>query len=176
MIWLVGSSVVVLASAFASAALLTKGQLDRSSAWVPGIGILALPVLGFGLAVTTVGGDAGARGNAHPSATSSIAWPGSTSPELPAMPSTTGGERVAPVSSLVDGLKARLEQSPNDANGWALLATSLAFTGDHAGAEAAIARAAALGVDEQALRERVTAAGASQLSSPTAWNDAAAGR
>ena len=97
-------------------------------------------------------------GPAHPANSASpIAWPG-TAP-VPAPPAAAGPrERVAPVSSMVDGLRARLEKSRDDAKGWALLAQSYAFMGNQPGAEEALARAVALGMDEQALRQRIQAA------------------
>ncbi len=70
----------------------------------------------------------------------------------------TDAKQVASVESLVSGLERRLEQMPNDPNGWALLAQSYAFMGDAEGAEKAIAKAVALGVDERTLRERIDAA------------------
>jgi hypothetical protein len=99
----------------------------------------------------------------------SIAWPGTTSRgaerrDAPAVassaspPATPDARDVAPVESLIGGLERRLEQTPDDANGWALLAQSYAFTGNGAAAEKAVTKAVALGFDERALRERVTTA------------------
>jgi cytochrome c-type biogenesis protein CcmH len=62
------------------------------------------------------------------------------------------------VESLVAGLEARLAAQPNDANGWALLAQSYAYTANEEAGERAIRRAVELGVDEQPLRERVALA------------------
>lgn len=70
----------------------------------------------------------------------------------------TATSRVASVPSLIDGLERRLESDPDNASGWALLAQSYAFTGDAAGAELALQRAVALGVDESDLRQRVDSA------------------
>lgn len=72
----------------------------------------------------------------------------------PAAPAA-GVRNAAPVQSLIGGLEARLESNPDDAKGWALLAQSYAFVGDSAGAERAMQRAVALGMDATALRERV---------------------
>jgi cytochrome c-type biogenesis protein CcmH len=69
---------------------------------------------------------------------------------------------------MVDGLRARLEQSPDDPKGWALLAQSYAFMGDREGAEAALARAVALGMNEPELRQRIEAA-APASPPPTDW-------
>ena len=52
---------------------------------------------------------------------------------------------AAPVSSLVDGLVARLHENPDDAGGWLLLAKSYRFLERPADAGPAYRRAAALG-------------------------------
>ncbi len=49
------------------------------------------------------------------------------------------------VASLVDGLRARLQDDPEDAGGWLLLARSYQHIGQHADALAAYTRAQALG-------------------------------
>ncbi len=97
---------------------------------------------------------------------SSLAWPVATqSPLVPAAPrsapptaASAANGHVASVESMIGGLEARLAAQPNDANGWALLAQSFAFTDDDAALERAIKRAVELGVDETALRERVAGA------------------
>ena len=83
----------------------------------------------------------------------SIAWPGASMMTQPlAEESATS---VAPVSALITGLQARLEQNPEDVKGWALLAQSYAFMADGPGAEAAVVKAVELGFDEVDLRNRV---------------------
>jgi hypothetical protein len=90
----------------------------------------------------------------------SLAWPRTSAPS-PAravvQPASTGVQ-AAPVESLVGGLEARLAAEPNDAEGWALLAQSYAFTSNEEAVERAVQRAVALGFDEAALRERVATA------------------
>jgi len=89
-------------------------------------------------------------------ALASIAWP-----EKGTEPTArTGGPvtEVPPVNSLVAGLEKRLAEQPEDASGWALLAQSYAFMGDSAAADRALAKAVALGVDEQTLQARVDGA------------------
>jgi cytochrome c-type biogenesis protein CcmH/NrfG len=71
---------------------------------------------------------------------------------------TATGVQAGSVESLVAGLEARLAAEPNDANGWALLAQSYAYTANEEAGERAIRRAVELGVDEQSLRERVALA------------------
>jgi hypothetical protein len=91
----------------------------------------------------------------------SVAWPVAIQSPLVApaakrpVPATAGDAGVASVESLIGGLEARLAAQPNDANGWALLAQSYAYTADDAALERAVKRAVELGVDEQSLRERI---------------------
>jgi cytochrome c-type biogenesis protein CcmH/NrfG len=94
----------------------------------------------------------------------SLAWPETTRTPSAAVRAEAPGLQAAPVESLVDGLEARLATQPNDANGWALLAQSYAYTSNDEGAERAVQRAVALGFDERALRERVASAERSQVS------------
>ena len=95
----------------------------------------------------------------------SVAWPVATQSPLVApaatrlAPAAAGNSvQVASVESLIGRLEARLAAQPNDANGWALLAQSYAYTADDAALERAVKRAVELGVDEQSLRERVAGA------------------
>jgi len=92
-------------------------------------------------------GSASASANAE-----SIAWPPAPRSTTPARQDTTS---VAPVGDLVAGLEQRLAQSPDDAKGWVLLAQSYQFLGNAERAEAAVARAVALGMDAADLRQRV---------------------
>lgn len=91
----------------------------------------------------------------------SVAWPVAIQSPLVApaptrtTPAAAGGGQIASVESLIGGLEARLAAQPNDANGWALLAQSYAYTADDAALERAVKRAVELGVDEQSLRERI---------------------
>ncbi len=96
----------------------------------------------------------------------SLAWP--VAPRSPLVEPTRPGQgaaqpavsgvKAAPIESLVSGLEARLAAAPNDGNGWALLAQSYAYMADEEAVDNAVKRAVALGVDEQALRERVSRA------------------
>jgi hypothetical protein len=102
----------------------------------------------------------------------SIAWP--VKEALPTMPPSTtatgAAVHAAPVDSLVGGLEQRLAAEPDDSAGWALLAQSYAFVGNREGAETALQRAVALGVDEATLRERVQSAQRTQsLAPPGDW-------
>jgi hypothetical protein len=105
----------------------------------------------------------------------SLAWPSANASTAPvaSSPSSTAGVQAASVESLVGGLEARLAAQPNDAEGWALLAQSYAFTSDEEAVERAVQRAVALGFNERALRERVASA---QRAAPAVdWVDRAIG-
>ena len=93
----------------------------------------------------------------------SLAWTGDE-PRAPTATSIgsagppSAAMEAAPIASLIGGLEARLVTNPDDAGGWALLAQSYAFMGKMEAAEQALSRATELGMDEQALRERIAAA------------------
>ena len=96
-------------------------------------------------------------------AVAAIAWPATAGAALPVTEPTTAGQpktggEIGSVESLLGGLEKRLEHTPDDAEGWALLAQSYAFLGDSDRAEKAVSKAVALGVDESALRARVAQA------------------
>jgi len=84
--------------------------------------------------------------------TQSIAWPTAPRSSAPARKDTTS---VAPVGDLVTGLEQRLAQNPDDAKGWILLAQSYQFLGNAERADAAVARALALGMNEADVRQRI---------------------
>lgn len=90
----------------------------------------------------------------------SIKYPAATEPaplRVATTPTATGVQ-AGSVESLVAGLEARLAAQPNDANGWALLAQSYAYTANEEAGERAVRRAVELGIDEASLRERVARA------------------
>jgi cytochrome c-type biogenesis protein CcmH/NrfG len=103
----------------------------------------------------------------------SLAWPEPSSAAPPSARATSAaaGVQAASVESLVSGLEARLAAQPNDAQGWALLAQSYAFTSNEEAVERAVQRAVALGFDEGSLRERV--AGAQRSAPAVDWVDRA---
>ena len=105
----------------------------------------------------------------------SLAWPGGDDFPAPAPSSAASstGIQAASVESLVAGLEARLAAEPNDANGWALLAQSYAYTADEEAVERAVNRAVELGVDERPLRERIEAA--KRSAHPVDWVERAIG-
>jgi hypothetical protein len=77
------------------------------------------------------------------------------------------------VESLVGGLEARLAAQPDDAEGWALLAQSYAYTANEEAVEQALRRAVELGFDEPSLRERVESA--KRSAHPVDWVQRAIG-
>jgi len=99
----------------------------------------------------------------------SLAWPGTTPSRLARgdAPASGAGVTAPPVESLVAGLEARLEENPNDAEGWTLLAQSYAYTSNEEAVERAVRRAVELGVDETMLRDRV--ASAARRARPVDW-------
>lgn len=105
----------------------------------------------------------------------SLAWPERSSAAPPSATATSAAASVqaASVESLVGGLEARLAAQPNDAEGWALLAQSYAFTSNEEAVERAVKHAVALGFDEGSLRERV--AGAQRSAPAVDWVDRAIG-
>ena len=71
---------------------------------------------------------------------------------------SSSSESVGTVASLVDGLRARLEKEPDDANGWILLARSYEHLGRNQEALSAYNRARELGKTDPKLEESLVAA------------------
>lgn len=172
MLWIVYACLLAGLYAAASWWALKVRKIDRRH-WA-GASLLALWLAGVGGKFLF---DAAAgRASANPADTApSVAWPGlrasADGTSAAPLPVTEDASKrddkpvVGSVESMIAPLKARLEKHPQDPKGWALLAQSYAYVGDDAGAEQAIARAAALGVDEKALRARVAAVGRSHAHS-----------
>ena len=91
----------------------------------------------------------------------SIAWSTTVGPSRPIDTTQRETTSVAPVRDLIAGLEQRLDRNPDDAKGWVLLAQSHAFLGNTGRVDAAIARAVALGMNENELRRRVGLAASS---------------
>ncbi len=127
------------------------------------IALIAVAAWGASMAVVWLGKQEPAPRSDLVRSMSSVAWPETaTSPlvkqPLAAPASAGSGVQVASVESMIGGLEARLAAQPGDANGWALLAQSYAYTADADATERAMRRAVELGVDEQALRQRIDGA------------------
>lgn len=126
------------------------------------VGVIALAIWLAGVGIAWVV-DATSRGHSQAArSVDLVAWPVSSPSPLVAAearaPAAADNGQIASVESLLGGLEARLAANPNDANGWALLAQSYAYTADDAALERAVKRAVELGVDEKGLRERVAGA------------------
>jgi predicted Zn-dependent protease len=162
------AAAVVAAGTFAAWWWLRRRRLTLANS----IGLVALGLWAGAVAIKLYVDHADERARAALTA-DSIAWP--IQEPLPTLsPASTSGAgaqvRAAPVESLIGGLEARLAAEPDDAAGWTLLAQSYAFVANREGAETAVQRAVALGVDEAALRERVQ--GAERSAAPVDWVEA----
>jgi hypothetical protein len=78
------------------------------------------------------------------------------------------GKKVGSVSSMVDGLAARLEENPNDGKGWLLLARSYQHINEPAKAAEAYAKANALGEFDQEFENSLAAGSAVETGSADA--------
>ena len=80
-------------------------------------------------------------------------------------PTATSEQKVASVDQLLVGLKARLNENPDDGKGWMLLAKSYDHLGRHDEAIAAYEKASALGVTDEQLLFRL-------MSTTSGWDTA----
>lgn len=112
---------------------------------------VALPLLALGIHSANVGTN-DKNNFAAELGLDSIAWANTVPAEVVLTDSATS---VAPISTLIVGLEARLAGQPEDAKGWALLAQSYAFLANVPKSELAIAKAVEFGFDESDLRARV---------------------
>lgn len=77
-------------------------------------------------------------------------------PEFASSGEASGEKRIAPIASLVDGLKQRLQNEPNDVKGWVLLAKSYHHIGEWHEAAKAAAKARELGYTDEILPNEQT--------------------
>ena len=163
---LFGSVAAALAAAGAFAAWwwLQKRRLTLANS----IGLVALGLWAGAVAVKLYVDHAEDESARVARSGASIAWPiREPLPTLPPASTTTAAVPAASVDSLIGGLEKRLAAEPEDSAGWALLAQSYAFVANREGAETALQRAVALGVDEATLRERVQSA--QRSAAPVDW-------
>jgi hypothetical protein len=165
---LFGSVAAALAAAGAFAAWwwLQKRRMTLANS----IGLVALGLWAAAVAVKLYVDHAEAESAPVARSGESLAWPiKEPALTLPPLSSSGTGTAVhaAPVDSLIGGLEKRLAAEPDDSAGWALLAQSYAFVANREGAETAVQRAVALGVDEATLRERVQ--NAQRSAPPVDW-------
>jgi hypothetical protein len=120
---------------------------------VPWVLVIGLPI--FAAAAYVILGSP--KLAADPETTPAAAGPAIAGAPGSSMPSDG---KVDAVSNLVDGLAARLEENPDDGKGWLLLAQSYDHMGRSEEAQAAYAKAKALGEYNEALENATTGAAA----------------
>lgn len=85
---------------------------------------------------------------------------GPTAEDVAAAQDMTPQDRQEMIRGMVDGLQARLEENPNDPDGWIKLMRSRLVLGDPDAARAALEQAVAALGDDPASRDRIVAAAA----------------
>lgn len=140
----------IIAMAIVVLPLVRKSQSARKSEVVL---VLLIPAVAIALYVT-------------------LGSPGTPSAHANGKEAVTGnrglnGRPAAPVSTLVEGLRARLEDNPRDAGGWLLLARSYRHLGRHEEAATAYRHAKLLGESDPQFE-----AGATPLNTPLAEKQA----
>lgn len=139
------SLMLLVALSFASAPLLRRRKAASAGlANIPLLAVIAALLLAVGL-YAAIG---------RPGVASS---PGIAAPRSAAMTATSSdnGRKAASVSTLLDGLEARLQDDPEDARGWLLLAKSYDHLGRTEEAAMAYGKAAALGLTDDVLEARL---------------------
>ena len=139
-------AMLLVAMSFASAPLVRRTRVASGGfANVPLLVVIAALLLAIGLYVAI----------GRPDIASGAYSPGST-PAAMTRPSAGSGDRkAASVTELLAGLEQRLQENPDDAKGWLLLAKSYDHLGRSQDAAAAYDKAAALGVTDDALEARL---------------------
>ena len=148
----------IVAMAFATMPLVVNQQRRNSGS--AKLSLLAIIVVfGMGIVLYDVIGKP-ELSNVRPTS------PG-TSAAMQATQEGQNSDKVGSVTSLLNGLQAKLTENPDDAKGWLLLAKSYDHLGSIAEARNAYAKAAALGMTDAALEARLDE-GSSATASPTA--------
>lgn len=136
---------LLLAMSFVTAPLLrTARSLSRGFATVPLLAVLAALFLAIGLYAAIGRPDIAAGASTHES--SDTAAPRSAA---------TGKNKAASVDELLAGLEQRLQDNPDDAKGWLLLAKSYDHLGRYQDAAAAYEKASALGLSDSVAEARL---------------------
>ena len=139
------SLMLLVALSFASAPLLRRSKAASAGfANVPVLAVMAAFFLAVGLYA--------AIGSPDVASSPGIAGP---RPVAVTANSADNGRKAASVSTLLDGLEARLHDDPEDARGWLLLAKSYDHLGRTEDAAEAYGRAAALGLKDDLLEARL---------------------
>ncbi|MFN3521904.1 MAG: c-type cytochrome biogenesis protein CcmI [Phenylobacterium sp.] len=84
----------------------------------------------------------------------------------PAPPPAFAGDQLEAIRGMVAGLAARLEESPDDAEGWVRLVRSYAVLGDDAARDAALAKARARYAERPDVLQALDAAAATPAMTP----------
>ncbi len=132
--------------AFASAPLI-RGARSASNGFanVPLLTALAALLLAVGLYLAIGRPDVASNTSMHVTSSADVAQAASSSEET----------KAASVSELLTGLEQRLEENPDDAKGWLLLAKSYDHLGWHGDAATAYDKARALGLSDGVLEARL---------------------
>ena len=140
------SVMLLLAMFFATAPLLRNARSSSGGfAYVPLLAVLAILLLATGLYAVIGRPD-----------TVAIASVQHTSPADVAEATQGSGEtQAASVSDLLAGLEASLEEDPDDAKGWLLLAKSYDHLGRYRDAAAAYEKASALSLSDDVLEAQL---------------------
>lgn len=138
--WAFAAAMLAIAVAFIVVPLRTGKQLLDYPAWL----VVALLPLGVVLLYAFLG---------TPQMTTHVQVPTVASQGLAR--ASSEDQPLASVASMVGGLEQRLEQEPDDADGWILLARSYHHIGQHADALRAYERAQALGRTDSKLESQL---------------------
>lgn len=136
----------LVAMSFASAPLLRDARASsRGFAYLPLLVVLAALLSAVGLYAVIGRPDVPASADtAHLSAAAT-----------PRTAAGSGDKKAASVSDLLAGLEQRLQENPDDAKGWLLLAKSYDHLGRDDAAAAAYDKAVALGISDIGLEARL---------------------
>lgn len=136
---------LLLAMSFATAPLILRDK-NSSSGFVnvPLLAVLAALLLAIGLYAAIGRPDVASSAHLQQA-------PGSATQKR----ATDGENKAASVNALLAGLQQRLEEDPDDAKGWLLLAKSYDHLGRSQDAAAAYDKASALGVSDSDLKARL---------------------
>lgn len=136
---------LLVAASFAAAPLVQREHRRRDRiVFVPWAAVAAALLLSIGM-YTVIGRPDIATGTAVPgrlNGASSAALPGASS------------SKTNSVGELVIGLERRLQEHPDDAKGWLLLAKSYVYLGRSQDAVMAYAKAASLGISDSVVEAR----------------------
>jgi cytochrome c-type biogenesis protein CcmH len=132
-----------VAVAFAAAPLVRQAAKGRAYGLL--FAVVAVPLSAVALYAAIGRPDIAANATALPKASRAMT---ATAPR-------SDKRQAASVTDLLAGLERRLQEDPEDAKGWLLLARSYDHVGRHEDAATAYAKAAGLGLSDDALEARL---------------------